>query len=569
MEGVQNATAASRKALQKWQDAIHDNVYSYDLDLIHTIQYWYKDNFEEINHKLIAFGKRIAEELEPLVELNHYPTHLPRIENYDGIGHWVPRIIHHPSYLAAGDIIYGSGLLQHMTQPGEMSLYLSLLFLACTAGEAGHNCPIACTAGMIRVLTKTPDFPLKASYLQKLIEPSFQKNYTGAQFLTEIQGGSDVGLNTTFAKKENNQWRIYGEKWFCSNANADLIFATARFDEKIEGTKGLGLFLIPSLIDNKPNHYIFRRLKQKLGTQTMATAEIDFNGAYAHPMGDLIDGFHLVMKHVLHISRLSNAFCVVAMARRAFFIAYLYATHRVAFSHPIIEYPLVKENLARIKAENTALLAANFAIAHLQDQYDLENSKNVSGSLLLRLFVNMQKYISAKLSVEHIHHALDVLAGNGTIETFSSIPRLLRDCIVCENWEGTHNILHMQILKDIHKYSIDEIYLEYMRETIKLIEEPSRHYKVLFEEKLRELEKEMILFRKLNNALQSLQIREMVDRMIYLFCALSLLFEALNLLKTLGSATKMDCLQFFWMLRIENNPIFLNEKYLALISRIL
>ncbi|HEX2548326.1 MAG TPA: acyl-CoA dehydrogenase family protein [Gammaproteobacteria bacterium] len=563
MDKTRTANQLGRDAFAKWQTEIQKNVYTQDPDFIHTIKYYFKNDFPKINQELSSFGEKIASELEPLVALNHFPLNLPRIQHYNAIGERTEQIIHHPSYIAAGDIIYGSQLLRYLQNPGHLLHCLSLFFLSSEAGEAGHHCPIACTAGILRVFAKTSDFPQKKYYIEKILAPSFQTNFTGAQFLTEIQGGSDVGLNATIAKKENHHYRIYGEKWFCSNANADLIFLTARVDENSEGTQGLSLFLIPARWEDKKNHYTFRRLKEKLGTQTMATAEIDFHGAYAIAIGPLEQSFHLIMENVLHISRLFNSVCVVAMARRAYFVARAYAEQRIVFSKKIIDYPLVKENLSRIKAENTALMAADFKIIRLQDQYDTGEKID---PLLLRLLVNMQKHLTAKLSVEHTHHALDVLAGNGAIESFSSIPRLLRDCIVCENWEGTHNVLMMQILKDIHKYSIDKIYLDYMQKEIETITESSPYVKLLKNELLK-FEKQLENFRDQTSELQSLQIREIVERIGILFSALALLNEALDQKSTENNSSKYDCLEYFWMLRVSHEQS-LDAQYLDLIQKI-
>ena len=302
-------------------------------------------------------------------------------------------------------------------------------------------------------------------------------------------------------------------------------------------------------------------------TRTMATAEIDFHGAYAYPIGQLENGFHLVIENVLHISRLFNSFCVVAMARRAYTIAHAYAQYRVAFSSPILTYPAIKENLARIKSENTALVAAVFTAGHLQEKNDQKHSEDEKSKLLLRLIINILKYLTAKWSIEHIHHALDILAGNGTIETFSSIPRLFRDCIVCENWEGTHNILHMQVLKDIHKYSIDELYFSYMDDELSQLDKQSSYLSLLNNE-LKQLKNDLLQFKKQDNELQSLQIHLIVDRMAILFCALRLLKEALHQLTLQQSSSKLDCLQYFWMLHINKNNMVYDKPYLELISRI-
>ncbi len=456
-----------------------------------------------------------------------------------------------------------------MSKPGGLLEALTFMFISSQAGEAGHNCPIACSAGIIRVLQKINDFPHKDLYLQKLIAPSFTDNFTGAQFLTEIQGGSDVGRNATIAfQDDQKQWRIRGEKWFCSNANADLILMTARFDESMSGTKGLGLYLIPAILSNgERNSYIFRRLKDKIGTRSMASAEIDFHDAYAIAMGLPEQGFKMVMENVLHISRLFNTFCMLAMARRAYFIAYNYARHRIAFDQAIIHYPLIKENLARIKSESNAMLAAIFATVQLQDEFDMGQKQGDQVKLLLRLLANLNKYQSAVWSVEHIHHSLDVLAGNGAIESFSIIPRLFRDSIVCENWEGTHNTLRMQILKDILKYEIDQIFINYIEETLSLIandDDQKQQIKLV----LAKLSVKLTEFRSANDDLQSLQIKDIVDLMAMILCATQLLREAIEQYEK-GSDSKLNCLKYFLLIHFNDNAIQLNQDYIDLITNII
>lgn len=564
MEETKNRNELARQTLEDWQANLKNNPYIQDADFIHSINFYFSADADRLHAELKKFGQSVVEELEALVAENNLASNLPRLDSYDAMGEFKNSVMHHPSYVAAGNVIYRSNLLGRLAQPGGLLEALCFLFLSSQTGEAGHNCPIACSAGIIRVLQHIPDFPQKAFFLQKLTTPSFSENYTGAQFLTEIQGGSDVGLNAAYAKQdENQQWRIYGEKWFCSNANADLIFITARYDQNKSGTKGLALFLVPAKWQDKVNHYSIRRLKDKIGTRSMATGEIDFTGAYAIQIGSLENGFSLAMHHVLHLSRLFNAFCVLGMARRAYTIACTYAQYRIAFGTPIINYPLVQNNLAKMKAENTALLAGMFATVRLQDEYDMGLQVDKSIPYLLRLLANMQKYQTALWSVEHIHHALDVLAGNGTIETFSSIPRLLRDVIVCENWEGTHNVLCMQIYKDILKYDVDRVFLDHLRDMLKKVQNQS-----VFESALDRLERQMLSFRGQDSKLQSLQIRELVNAMASVYNALMLLLEAENQLNANQTSTKLDCFHLFalWHLQ-EDKPIF-NNDYLVLIEKI-
>ncbi len=332
---------------EQWQKDCGEFILDANSNLMHSYLYYFSEDPEFIG-QLTQFSKQVANELEPLVHENNLDCNLPKVEHFNAFGKREDRIIHHPSYAAAGNLIYSSGLLRYLLKPGQMIKTLSLFLLSSHAGEAGHNCPIACSAGMIRVLKNYSKLEQTTFYLDKLTQPSFSSAFTSTQFLTEIQGGSDVGANATIAFQDpNQQWRIKGKKWFSSNANADLILITARYDLNSTGTKGLGLFLIDKRLSNgEPNFYKLRRLKSKIGTRSMATAEIDFEEAIAYPMGELEQGIHLALGNVLHISRIFNAFSVLGMSRRAQQIAYFYAQNRTAFKHKIIEYPLVKESLA-------------------------------------------------------------------------------------------------------------------------------------------------------------------------------------------------------------------------------
>lgn len=545
------ANAKSREALAAWQKEIKKNSYLNDADFKHSISYYLPQKSKTLEKELEEFADIVVNKVEPLVAENNRAENLPRIERYDGIGNRVEKIVHHPSYVAAGNYIYGSRLLERMAKKGGLTEGLAFFFLSSQAGEAGHNCPIACSYGIVRVLQKMDDFPLRNYYLNKLIAPSYDENFTGAQFVTEVQGGSDTGNNAVEASRdENGNWRISGEKWFCSNANAELILMTARYNPAIAGTKGLGLFLVPAVLESgERNSYTFRRLKDKLGTRTLASTEIDFHKAFAIPVGKPENGFKILMENVLHASRLFNTISVLGMARRAYCIAYNYAKYRNAFGQPIIHYPLVQENLARIKVENTALLASIFATLQLQDKYDLDEVEDDPTKLLLRLLANLNKYLSALWTVEHIHHSLDVLAGNGTIETFSSIPLLFRDSIICENWEGTHNVLRMQILRDILRYNIDEIFIKYLHVLFEKIESKNP-FKNILQGNCDALTAKLQELKKSPPELQMLQIKNIVDRMGYLFSAAHLLMEAVDQ-KAKGNASKENCLNYFVYLYLQ------------------
>ncbi|MGF2325103.1 acyl-CoA dehydrogenase family protein, partial [Acinetobacter baumannii] len=168
----------------------------------------------------------------------------------------------------------------------------------------------------------------------------------------------------------------------------------------------------------------------------------------------------------------------------------------------------VKESLAKIKSENLAMLASVFHMARCQDELDAlpEPQQTKSQQLLLRTLANINKYFTAKRSVDNIHHCLDLLAGNGTIENFSSLPRLLRDCIVCEYWEGTHFTLWMQTLRDMHKFAIDELFIAHLQQLLEQVQDINPH-KALFFEKINELDTTIKTMKLANHEEQSLHIK--------------------------------------------------------------
>ena len=535
---------SARKDLQKWREKLKENFYDLDSSFHHSLKMAIPKKFEELHPSLSSYGKLVFEKLEKLVNENDLFINNPRLESYNEIGQIDQRVIHHPLYHQTGDLIYKSGMMKKMSSPGGLLPSLAYFYLSSHAGEAGHHCPIACSAGIIRVLQKVPDFPKKQFFLEKLTESSFETNFTGAQFLTEIQGGSDVGKNATFATQdEKNDWRIHGEKWFCSNANAELILLTARYDKNIKGTKGLGLFLIPQKLENgQTNSYTLRQLKNKIGTRAMASAEIDFEGALAWPVGKIEDGFPLVMENVLHISRIFNTFTCLGMGKRAYQVAKTYAHNRKAFGKSIDQYPLIQETLADMRVEQLALMSFIIKATSLQDQHDTGELTTPENKLLLRIMVNLNKYISSLWSLEHIHRAIDILGGNGAIETFSPLPRLLRDSIVCENWEGTHNTLRMQILRDIERYKIDSIFVSYLENEIPKL---SKAYQKKFMEYLEALKNDLSWFKNQTPYNKSFFIKEITNHLSFLGMAISLGLEATHQNKTGEKGVKEKALDFF------------------------
>jgi acyl-CoA dehydrogenase len=279
------------------------------------------------------------------------------------------------------------------------------------------------------------------------------------------------------------------------------------------GTRGLGLFLVPRrLSDGSTNRFFIRRLKDKLGTRTLASAELDFDGAVAYAVGPIEQGFKNAVELVLNTSRLMNAVACAGIIRRAFYEASTYACHRSAFGSLIASYPLVQEAVADLVSEASAATASSFYIAHLVDRMDTHQASD-DEKAIYRLLVNVNKYLTSVRGSEMTHRAIEVLGGNGAIESFSVLPRLYRDMVVLESWEGTHNVLALQVLRDIARYRLHEPFTAAVRGWLKesdlLALSAERG---LTEEALRSLERMLAQLMQGTEAYQQAHARRLIDR---------------------------------------------------------
>ncbi|HSH02792.1 MAG TPA: acyl-CoA dehydrogenase family protein [Anaerolineae bacterium] len=519
---------AGRNALAVWQEQQPDNYFTADGNLQRTLNYYWGDQtYQKNGSRLYKFGGQAATTVNRLARLSNQAENLPQIVNYNSVGQRLAEIAYHPTYHEAGRLIYGSGVMSVLAEPGNNLLSQALFYLSAQNGEAGHNCPLACTAGLIKALQKAGSTHLQETYLPPLLDDDYDNLYHGAQFITEIQGGSDVGANGTVATPldpaAEGSWLLNGEKWFCSNVSADVALVTARVMEQGEGTKGLGLFLVPKVLaDGRPNGMYIRRLKDKLGTRSLATAEVHFEDAVAYQVGETHDGIRHTMNHVINTSRLFNAVGATGNARRAYVVAWSYAQHRFAFGRAIAYFPLVQDLLGRMRAETMAMLSGSMHLVHLWDKLELgELSEEEQG--FFRIGLNLNKYRTAVLAHDVIQKGIEVLGGNGTIEDFSVLPRLLRDNIVYENWEGTHNVLMAQVQRDMRRHKLDKPFLAYLAGMWGQVQHPE--LREAGETALGAIEEELASIFELDELNASIYFRPLMTRAIDLFYAACLALE--------------------------------------------
>jgi alkylation response protein AidB-like acyl-CoA dehydrogenase len=269
----------------------------------------------------------------------------------------------------------------------------------------------------------------------------------GATFLTEIQGGSDVGATGTRAVKKGERYLLTGEKWFASNCDAGLAITLARTGD-IPGTKGLSLFLLPRVLENgEKNRITIRRLKDKLGVRAVASGELVLNGAEAELIGEENQGFKY-MAEALNISRMCTATGALALSRRAFLEAAIYASRRRAFGRVITDYPMVRQTLLDMITDIEAGWALVAQMILLFDRIHTYGEETEENHTLLRLLQALAKYRLSENAVRHTREALELHGGNGYIEEFVT-PCLLRDAQVNTVWEGTSNIMGLEVVKTL------------------------------------------------------------------------------------------------------------------------
>ncbi|MFY9608343.1 MAG: acyl-CoA dehydrogenase family protein [Blastocatellia bacterium] len=368
---------------------------------------------------------------------------LPRILKFDRAGNRIERIDfgEHTRQLRGEAARFG--VLANTRS--ELHKFAMVYFTAHN-GEGSLNCGFSCTDGLVRAIEARGSEFLRKTYLPRIL--SVETPLAGAQFVTERDGGSDVGAIECEAKPNADRtWSITGEKWFCSNPDEYFLVA-ARPAGARSGTSGVAIFLVPRVLpDGQVNKISFKRLKDKLGTQSLPTAEIDFEGATAFAIGSTEEGFKTLMNYVIDTSRIHNAANACGFLHRAFLEARNYARQREAFGRPITSYPLIQETLAGLLEKLWRSRVLTFRLVALVDQFGLV-PEDASQTMWQRFLVNLAKYRTAIDLTSWVREAILVFGGNGIVEDFTVLPRLLRDSMIIETWEGAHNTLCLQIVRD-------------------------------------------------------------------------------------------------------------------------
>src|SRR5215475_13492411 len=430
-------------------DGAGRNFYAIDHGLRELLPlYMAADDFGRIEPHFDRLGDLAGGRLDELARIadKHPPVLHPR----DRFGRDEDWIDYHGAYREMEAIAFGDFQFHAMSHragalgmeaplPAVAKYALQYLFVQ---AEFGLMCPISVTDTSIHLIRKFADKALQDYLLPKMLTSDAATMWKGTQFMTERTGGSDVGAIETTARFEDGEWRLTGDKWFCSHADADVALLLARPEGAAEGTKGLALFALPRrLKDGRRNTYRIVRLKDKLGTRSMASGEIRLDGAVAYLVGDVRSGLKQMMEQV-NLSRLSHGVRAAAMMRRCLNEATTCATNRVAFGKTIIEYPLLRRQLVKIMLPVEQSLSMFLFAASAMDR---ANGGDREAADILRILTPLLKFRACRDNIPVATGAMEVRGGNGYIEEWVNA-RLVRDAHIGVLWEGTSNINALDII---------------------------------------------------------------------------------------------------------------------------
>ncbi len=397
----------------------------------------------------------------------------PQHQQFDPWGRRIDEIVMTPAWneLHAVSAQQGIVALGYERESGADSrLHQFLKLMIFHPSSAFYSCPLAMTDGAASVLEEFGG-ELKEKYFPHLTSRDPLTFWTAGQWMTEKNGGSDVSQSETYATFENGVYHLWGVKWFTSAITAQLAMALAQTD--VKGEKKLSLFLVPIRNENgELNNIEVLRLKDKLGTRAMPTAELELKGTPAYLVGELGKGVKNITC-VLNISRLYNAACATGTLLRLQSLATDYACKRKAFGKTLIHHPLHSLTLLQSRADTQASVLFVVHLSKLLGKKETQQSKPHEDHLL-RLLTPVAKLWTAKKAMMQVSELIESFGGAGYIED-THLPRFLRDTQVFSIWEGTTNIMSLDTLRALGApASQQKSLLEIQRRLDSLVQDPKQ-----------------------------------------------------------------------------------------------
>jgi acyl-CoA dehydrogenase len=500
---------------------VRRNFYSNDTTLKHVL----RNNldtafFDYANKELEVFGELVANEIDERARYTDRSGE-PQLVKFDKHGDEVSTVWVNEGYRKTISESYQTGIVGYVhkeipsiKRKGNY-LYSFAQGYVLSQSEAGIYCPVTLTMATAFLLDHYASDELKSRFLSHVCATGDVELFEGATFLTERQGGSDVGANVVHAVKDGENYRLFGEKYFASNAGmARVAMVLARIDGASSGSKGLTLFAVPWRDDSGAlNGVSIRRLKDKLGVRAVPSGEVEFDGALAYVVGNPANGLKYMME-ALNLSRICNAVASVGIMRRALTEAKEYAKNRDAFGRKLVEFPMVQDTLGQLKAKMEIELLTVFDLIKLYDRVVVGDVTEAE-VVLNRLFIAILKKETAEQAIHFAHEAIELHGGNGYIEDFIT-PRLLRDAQVLTVWEGTANILALELVRLVRKFNAHTLFVDFVKERLDRVKDFSNWHHVVTNE-LEKLNDTLSIFATLDEEAQTIEAKEIAHRMALIY----------------------------------------------------
>jgi acyl-CoA dehydrogenase len=395
-----------------------------------------------VEPELKALGRVCGGELYALQLADR--LHEPELTQWDAWGNRIDRIDVSPLWKRAAEIAATSGLIAipYERAHGRYSRIhqFAAVYLFHPSSDV-YTCPLAMTDGAARTLIVSQNEALTTRAVPRLTSRDPLHAWTSGQWMTESTGGSDVGASLTRAVQEQGVWRLYGKKWFTSAITADMALTLARPEGNGPGGGGLAMFYVETRDSSGASNGIrVERLKDKLGTRKVPTAELTLEGARAELVSEARNGTRHI-EPMLVVTRTWNSVTSVAFMRRGLMLARSYAEQRRAFGAQLGQLPLHIDTLAGLEAETRGAFLLAFELVELMGRLETGEIDDHQRALL-RLITPIAKLVTAKQAVSVVSECIEAFGGAGYVED-TGLPTLLRDAHVLPIWEGTTNVLSL------------------------------------------------------------------------------------------------------------------------------
>jgi putative acyl-CoA dehydrogenase len=436
------------------------DLFTSNLPLVEATQ---REGAEWVCERAAALGRLVGGEPQEWGRLAN--ENKPQLHTHDRYGNRIDEVEFHPAWhrLMRLGVEHELHALPWRSAEPAAHAARAALYMTAMQAEAGFACPITMTFAVLPALRAQPELlaewePLvtATTYDPRLVPVRQKGSAIAGMAMTEKQGGSDVKANTTHARPlgsggPGEEYELTGHKWFCSAPMSDLFLVLAQALSPSGEPQGISCFLLPRILaDESRNAFHIQRLKDKLGNHSNASSEVELHGAWARMVGEPGRGVPTIIEMVGH-TRLDCAIGAAAGMRMGLLQATHHAAHRRAFGKPLIEQPLMRNVLADLCLESEAATALAMRLARAYDEADADARAGIQGSaaqLFKRVATAVGKYWVCKRAPNHAFESLECLGGNGYVEE-SGMPRLYREAPLASIWEGSGNVMCLDVLRGL------------------------------------------------------------------------------------------------------------------------